>query len=235
MRIIHPRWYRPTPLAHGLIGTPNYKVSEPFGKIRRNPAKAPSGKGPTYTMIWHFKSMATYLFFKQHVQANKIYNSAICNLCEENRPIMMKDSTKFKRWSWVWGVVQSNCLTHFPLDKIAAISHTTCLNVFSWMKMMEFRLKFHWSLFLWVLLTISEHWFRWWLGTDQATSNYLNQCWPDYWHICGTRGRWVNNLSLNKMAAILQTTFSNTFSWMNSFVSWFVPKFQLTISQHWFR
>ena len=32
-----------------------------------------------------------------------------------------------------------------------------------------------WSLFLGVQLTISQHWFRWWLGADQATSHYLNQ------------------------------------------------------------
>ena len=31
---------------------------------------------------------------------------------------------------------------------------------FSWMKMLEFRLIFHWSLFLRVQLTIFHHWFR---------------------------------------------------------------------------
>ena len=46
--------------------------------------------------------------------------------------------------------------------------------------MFEFWLKFHWSLFLGVQLTISQHWFRWWLGADQATSHYLNQWWLDY-------------------------------------------------------
>ena len=33
-------------------------------------------------------------------------------------------------------------------------------NAFSWMKMLEFRLSFHWSLFLSVQLTIIQHWFR---------------------------------------------------------------------------
>ena len=57
-------------------------------------------------------------------------------------------------------------------------------------KMMEFRFKFHWNWFPGVQLTIRQHWFRWCLGTDQATSHYLNQCWPDsLMHICGTRGR----------------------------------------------
>ena len=41
-----------------------------------------------------------------------------------------------------------------------AISQMTFLNAFSWMKMHEFRLIFHWSLFLWFELTIFQHWFR---------------------------------------------------------------------------
>ena len=32
-------------------------------------------------------------------------------------------------------------------------------------------------------LTNVNHWFRWWLGADQATSHYLNQWWLDYWPI----------------------------------------------------
>ena len=50
-------------------------------------------------------------------------------------------------------------------------------NAFSWMKMYEFRLRFHWSSFLISLSTIFQHWFRWWLGADQATSHYLNHWW----------------------------------------------------------
>ena len=38
-------------------------------------------------------------------------------------------------------------LTHWGRDQIDAISQTTFSNVFSSMKMIEFRLKFHWSLF----------------------------------------------------------------------------------------
>ena len=57
-------------------------------------------------------------------------------------------------------------------------------------KKIEFWLKFQWSLFLGVQLTITAHWFKYWLGAEWATSHYLNQCWPDsLTHICGTRGR----------------------------------------------
>ena len=51
-------------------------------------------------------------------------------------------------------------LTHWGLDKMDAISQTTLSNAFLWMKMFEFWLKFHLSLFLRVQLTIFQHWFR---------------------------------------------------------------------------
>ena len=51
-------------------------------------------------------------------------------------------------------------LTHLPLDKMAVISQTTFLNEFLWMKSFVFWLKFHWSLFLWFQLTITQHWFK---------------------------------------------------------------------------
>ena len=51
-------------------------------------------------------------------------------------------------------------LTHWGRDKMAAIFQTTFSNAFYWMKIYEFRLKFHWSLFLRVQLTIFKHCFR---------------------------------------------------------------------------
>ena len=72
-------------------------------------------------------------------------------------------------------------LTHWGRDKVDAISQTTFSNAFSWMKMYEFHLRFHWSLFLRVQLIMFQHWFRYWLGAVQATSHYLKQCWIVYW------------------------------------------------------
>ena len=57
---------------------------------------------------------------------------------------------------WPPSCLGLNVLTH----KIAAISQTTFSNAFSWMKMYEFRLRFHWSLFLRFQLTIFQHCFR---------------------------------------------------------------------------
>ena len=49
-------------------------------------------------------------------------------------------------------------LTHWGRDKMADISQTIMqANAFSWMKILEFRLIFHWSLLLRVKLTIFQH------------------------------------------------------------------------------
>ena len=97
-------------------------------------------------------------------------------------------------WSWfatmvvnALNVVRGPCkqhkikyeLTSWGRDEMADIFQTTISNAYSWMKMYEFRLK--WSLFLMVQLKIVHHWFRWWLGADQATSHYLNQWCLNYW------------------------------------------------------
>ena len=62
------------------------------------------------------------------------------------------------------------------------------LNAFSWMKMYEFSLGFHWRLFLRFHLTIFQHWFRSYFGADQATSHYLNQWWLIGWCIYASFG-----------------------------------------------
>ena len=66
-------------------------------------------------------------------------------------------------WSyryWVCLCLFIVTLTHWGRDKMAAIFQTTFSDGFSWMKMYEFRLTFHWSVFLGVPLTIFQHWFR---------------------------------------------------------------------------
>ena len=50
--------------------------------------------------------------------------------------------------------------THWGREKMAAIFQTTFSYAFSWMKILKFRLRFHWSLFPRVQLTIFQHWFR---------------------------------------------------------------------------
>ena len=82
-------------------------------------------------------------------------------------------------------------LTHSSHDKMAAISQMTFSNAFSWMKMCEFRLTFHWSLFLRVKLTKFHHWFRWGLV-----------------HICVAQPQWV------------KTTYVDLSSWGSVAFTW---------------
>ena len=74
-------------------------------------------------------------------------------------------------------MINNQSLTHWGRDKMDAILQTTFSNAFSSMKMFEFQLKFHWSLFLGTQLTMFQHWLRLWRGTDYVTNHYLNQWW----------------------------------------------------------
>ena len=83
-------------------------------------------------------------------------------------------------------------LTLWGPDKIVVISKTTFSNTFSWMKIYEFRLRFHWSLFLRVQLIIFQYWFRkkaWCRPGDKPLSEPMMGRLPT--HICATRPQWV--------------------------------------------
>ena len=69
---------------------------------------------------------------------------------------------QYRSWrsSWTAWMASWQDLTHWGRDKMDAISQTILSDAFSWMKMLEFRLTFHWSLLLRVWLTKSQHWFR---------------------------------------------------------------------------
>ena len=138
-------------------------------------------------------------------------------------------------------------LTHWGRDKMDAISQKTFSSAFSWMKMFEFRLKFRWSLFLRVQLTIFQHWFRLWLGADQATSHYLNQWWLDYRRIYASLG--LNELIKSTHSSFdtlrseqngwyLADNIFNMFCWMKPVVFWFqfhmilFQGVQLILNQH---
>ena len=59
-------------------------------------------------------------------------------------------------------------------------------NVFPWKKMFVSWFKFHFILFLKSHLVRCQHWLKQRLGTEQVTSQYLNQWWPNSlrhtWH-----------------------------------------------------
>ena len=87
-------------------------------------------------------------------------------------------------------------LTSLPLDKMDAISQTVCSDSLTWMERFVNWVKIHLRWFRSVQFTITQPWFRKWLGAEYMTSHYLNQFWPDsLTHICGTMGRWVKYIS----------------------------------------
>ena len=63
-------------------------------------------------------------------------------------------------YCYVAGLFDNRMLTHLPLDNMDTISQLVHSNAFLWMRTFVFCLEFHWSLFLRVQLTISQHWFR---------------------------------------------------------------------------
>ena len=93
-----------------------------------------------------------YFSFIHHLQWWK----KPANGCVSNLPFQIQqvDSWMMKEcnisWIRTWRIDR---------DKIADIFQPTFSNAFSWMEMYECRLRFHWSLFLRVQLTISQHWF----------------------------------------------------------------------------
>ena len=95
------------------------------------------------------------VFFLGYTVSTKQHSTCLLHCCRSNHMIYyghgVHEVTQ-KIWinkSYVWG-----------RDQMDAVSQTTLSNAFSWMKMLEFRLGFHWSLFLKVQLIIFQHWFR---------------------------------------------------------------------------
>ena len=80
---------------------------------------------------------------------------SMCVAWKINCPVSHKNTHGFKLGDniympWACG----RALTHWGRDEMNNISQTTFSNIFSSMKMFEFRLKFHWSLFPRIQLTI---------------------------------------------------------------------------------
>ena len=131
-----------------------------------------------YFLIKSYHSMTvmikfTLVFWKK--KPNKLRGIFIYTITASS--VLMIVSEEMACHSLDLPLVWAPPLTHWGRDKMDAISQTTSSSAFPWMKMFKFRLKFQWSLFLRVQLTIFQHWFRWWLGAVQATSHYLNQWW----------------------------------------------------------
>ena len=67
---------------------------------------------------------------------------------------------------WISTTSNSMIYTHWGRHKMVAILQAIFSKAYAWMKMIKFRLKFHWNLFPGVQLTISQHWFKEWLVVE---------------------------------------------------------------------
>ena len=144
--LAHMRIYVHTPTYIQIWAIFNYLIRSQFSSCQCDWAVVAYVEfGPDWTVIVHLKP--TW---------NQYLTCELLNHCWMNHrmPGMWFRSAwwKFKR--------EKQWLTHWGREKMTAISQTTHPNAFSWMKMYEFRLKFHWRLFLGVELTIFHHWFR---------------------------------------------------------------------------
>ena len=112
-----------------------------------------------------------YVSYDQHKANSTIWLTSYFyeyQICKQKKQPFPSCNTTF---SWLlnydWDLLHwqmchicLQCLTHWGREKMDAISQTTFSSAFSWMKMFEFRLKFHWSLFPRVQLTNFQQWFR---------------------------------------------------------------------------
>ena len=108
----------------------------------------------------------------------------------------------------------------------AAVGWKDCASIRSY-----FCFRFHWNLFLKVQVTVSQHWLRWWHGTEQltshatecVTSHYLKQgcdhvgpCWVWVTHICVSKLTIIgsdNGLSPGRRQAIIWTNAGILLIW----------------------
>ena len=111
---------------------------------------------------YHFLSLGYGLIFIKYLiridfplNGGYLYQNCLCT--------NISDKTNMVRYwiSFVWTCpLPWHGLTHLFRDKMSAIWQTIFSDAFSWMKSFVLWLKLHWSLFLRVQLTITEHWFR---------------------------------------------------------------------------
>ena len=101
------------------------------------------------------KNMFLYFVIPWHI-------NILCSVSEMHSHRRLEHLISQSQYMAADGLVMQGArlLTHLPLDKMATISQTIFLDVFSCMKRFVFWLQFHWSLFLRVQFTITQHWFR---------------------------------------------------------------------------
>ena len=93
------------------------------------------------------------------------------------------------------------CMNHLPQDSMTAISQTAFSKTLTCMEFVYFNTN--------VTEVCSRgsnwlHWFRWWLGTEQATSHYVNQCLStSLTHICALAGDELSRFTIVMLYGVI--------------------------------
>ena len=103
--------------------------------------------------FWNLAQKTTVWYPWRHYRLYEITARVLCDLIPDLLQLYLCAFPFWIRWLF-------QCLTHWGRDQIDAFSQTTFSNAFSRMKMNEFLIGFHWSLFLRLELIIFQYWFR---------------------------------------------------------------------------
>ena len=156
-------WLKTCPTDHNeIMHSSRQCYSCDICKISLWSAKYVMNKSDTVSL--NFELDFYYLTVNTNARMRTLWHeqSGLCLNIKTVFPGMGISSIKV-RWLWdcfIFMIGIPILLTHWGRDKMDVIFQTTFSNAFSWMKMNEFRLRFHWSLFPRVKLTILHHWFR---------------------------------------------------------------------------
>ena len=93
--------------------------------------------------------------------------------------------------SYMFFIRDLDNISHWGWDKMAAIFQTTYSNAFSWIKMYEFRLRFHWNFFIMFELIIFHRWVQkmaWHQPGDRPLSEPMMV--RSLMYICVTQPQW---------------------------------------------
>ena len=109
---------------------------------------------PHFHMFFYFP----LTYFIQHILSQNSSKQGIFCMLFKITPIQISHIIQYQYLYCVY----RNCwlINTLRQRQMDAISQKTFSNAFSWIKMFEFQLKFHWSLFPRVQLTIFQQWFR---------------------------------------------------------------------------
>ena len=110
-------------------------------------------------LVWNQSEITSILInVSFHNFALSVLVSLPCSV--QNFRVFFFFFLQLRKMLWTNEILHDFTLTQWGRDKMAAVSQTTFSNAFSLMKIYEFRLRFHWNLFLRFELKIFQHWFR---------------------------------------------------------------------------